>query len=114
MDFTPSSPELAALFDRAVPAGPDVSRRKMFGWPAAFVGGRMFASLHADSVVVRLGPADLAALLELPGSRPFEPMPGRPMTGYAVVPGGMLADEAELRAWLERALTLTRSLPPKK
>ncbi len=114
MDFKPSPTELADLFDRSLPADPGVSRRKMFGWPAAFVNGRMFASLHTDSMVVRLGPAELAAFLELPGSRPFEPMPGRPMTGYAVVPAPMLADEPELRAWLERALTFTRGLPPKK
>jgi hypothetical protein len=74
----------------------------------------MFAGLHTESMVVRLGPAELVAFLELPGSRPFEPMPGRPMTGYAVVPGPILADERELRAWLERALAFTRGLPPKK
>ena len=114
MDFTPSSAELAAIFDRVVPTDPDVSRRKMFGWPAAFVGGRMFASLHRESVVIRLEPAQLAAFLLLPGARPFEPMPGRPMTGYALVPVAMLADEPELGAWLDRALAFTRGLPPKK
>lgn len=114
MDFTPSPGELAALFDRLVPADPDVSRRKMFGWPAAFVAGRMFASLHRDSMVVRLGSAELATFLALPGARPFEPMPGRPMSGYAVVPAAMLADEPGLRIWLERALAFTRALPPKK
>ena len=36
------------------------------------------------------------------------------MTGYALVPPTMLADEPELHAWLERALAFTRSLPPKK
>ena len=58
MDFTPSSAELAAIFDRVVPPDPDVSRRKMFGWPSAFVASRMFAGLHKDSIVVRLSPAD--------------------------------------------------------
>ena len=114
MDFRPSSAELAALFDRVVPTEPDVTRRKMFGWPAAFVGSRMFASLHRESVVIRLEPDQLAAFLLLPGASPFEPMPGRPMTGYALVPLSMLADEPELRAWLDRALAFTRALPPKK
>ena len=114
MDFTASPAELVALFDRVAPADPDVTRRKMFGWPSAFVASRMFAGLHKDSIVVRLSPADLATFLALPGARPFEPMPGRPMTGYALVPATMLADEPELRTWLERALLFTRSLPPKK
>jgi len=114
MDFTASPGELVALFDRVTPADPDVSRRKMFGWPSAFVAGRMFTGLHKDSIVIRLDRADLATFLALPGARPFEPMPGRAMTGYAVVPQSMLADEPELRRWLDRSLVFTRGLPPKK
>ena len=85
----------------------------MFGRPAAFVGGRMFASLHRESMVVRLAPTELAAFLALPGAGPFEPMPGRPMTRYAVVPGLILMDEPLLPDWLGRALAFTRGLPPR-
>jgi TfoX/Sxy family transcriptional regulator of competence genes len=112
MRFEPSPDQLAALFERVVPAEPDVKRRKMFGWPSAVVGGNMFAALHRDAFVLRLAPDDLRELEGL-GGRPFEPMPGRPMRGYLVVPETVLADEAALSAWVGRALTFGRSLPPK-
>jgi TfoX/Sxy family transcriptional regulator of competence genes len=111
MRFEPSPDSLVELFDRVVPRDPDVSRRKMFGWPAAFVGGNMFASLHLDRFVLRLGPGSDELLAA--GGRPFEPMEGRPMRGYVVVPTTLLDDEAALAAWVGRALSFGRSLPPK-
>ena len=113
MDFRPSPDELVALFDRVAPSGPDVTRRKMFGWPAAFVNGNMCCSLHNSNVVLRLGDAARADL-EAQGGAPFEPMPGRPMRGFVIAPPAMLADEATLRAWLARTADYARSLPPKK
>jgi hypothetical protein len=77
MAWRPSPPELIRRFDAAIPAG--VERRKMFGYSAAFLGGRLFAGLHQESVVLRLGPADRAELLAVPGAERFEPMPGRAM-----------------------------------
>ena len=112
MRFEPSPETLAALFDRVVPADPDVRRRKMFGWPSAVVGGNMFAALHRDAFILRLPPDELREVEGL-GGRPFEPMPGRPMRGYVVVPEPLLDDEAELSRWVGRALTFGRSLPPK-
>ena len=111
MRFEPSPDALAALFERVVPDDPDVRRRKMFGWPAAFVGGNMFASLHREALVLRLPPDELEQVLAL-GGRPFEPMPGRPMRGYVVVPGALLADEPVLAGWVARSLAFGRTLPP--
>ncbi|HTS15417.1 MAG TPA: TfoX/Sxy family protein [Candidatus Sulfotelmatobacter sp.] len=112
MDFSPSPGDLVALFDRVAPTGPDVTRRKMFGWPAAFVNGNMCCSLHRDRVVLRLGDAERAELEAL-GGAPFEPMPGRPMKGYLTAPPSLLADEATLRTWLARTAEFARTLPPK-
>jgi hypothetical protein len=41
-------------------------------------------------------------------------MPGREMKGYAIVPPSIVADDAALDGWLERAFANGRSLPPKK
>ena len=46
--------ELAARFDAALPVVADVQRRKMFGCPAAFVNGNLFAGLHENRLMVRL------------------------------------------------------------
>ena len=38
---------------------PDAARKKMFGYPAAFVGGNMATGLFADRWVVRLPDAEI-------------------------------------------------------
>ena len=69
MSFEKSSPERIASFDAALPDDPRIQKKKMFGYPAAFVNGNFFAGLHEENVVMRpkaakLGPL-LAAALEL-------------------------------------------------
>ena len=100
-------------FAKLVPAGPTVTLRPMFGNLAAFVNGNMFAGTFKDSIVVRLAEADRAALLKLRGAAQFEPMPGRPMKEYAVVPPSIVAKPKELGAWIERAHRYGVTLPPK-
>lgn len=109
-----SSAALVARFDATAARFPDVERRKMFGYPALFVGGNLATGLFQDSWMVRLADADLAELLALPGTAPFAPMAGRAMKGYAVLPPDILADDAELESWVRRAIDLGRSLPPKR
>ena len=108
-------PDLVERFDTGTAwllVEPGVERRQMFGYPACFVGGNMFTSLHQDRWVVRLGDADRARLAELGGTG-FEVMPGREMKGYLVLPKE-LSEPATARPWVERALALGRSLPAKK
>jgi TfoX/Sxy family transcriptional regulator of competence genes len=112
MELHPSPHEVVALFERVAPTGPDVTRRKMFGYPAAFVNGNLCCGTFGDQLMLRL-PEDARAELEALGGRPFAPMPGRPMKGYMAVAPEVFADEAALHAWLERAATFTRALPAK-
>ena len=85
----------------------------MFGYPALFVGGYHVTGLHQATWVVRLADADRTELLSIPGARPFEPMPGRAMGGYAVLPPQITADDDAVRRWVDRAAEYGRSLPPK-
>ena len=96
-----SPPELIELFDEIVPPDPRVERRKLFGYPCAFVGGQMFMGLFQDSVFLRLGEDERAAFLGLDGAGRFEPLPGRVMRGAA------------LGRWIKKAFTYAASLPPK-
>ncbi len=105
-------PELVAAFDRALPSSPSVTRRPMFGYASAFVNGNMFAGTFQDSIVVRLGESDRAALLKLKGAAPFEPM-GRPMKEYVVVPASIVATPKALGAWIERGHRYALGLPAK-
>ena len=84
----------------------------MFGCPAIFVRGNMFAGLVRDRMILRLGEGDRERFLEREGASPFVAM-GRPMKQWAVVPPAMVRSPARLRPWLRRALAHGRSLPPK-
>ena len=107
-----SSPELVAAFAACVRGHPELATRQMFGYPAAFLGGHLTTALHQDRWIVRLAPADDAAVRQL-GGGDFEPMPGRPMRGYATLPGSIIADPAALDAWIARAIANVRTLAPK-
>ena len=113
MHMEKSPPELVERFNAVLDRYPDLTRRQMFGYPAAFIGGNLATSLFADGWVMRLSDADREELLNL-GARQFEPMPGRPMTGYSIVPPSIVDDDAALHSWLERTFAYVRSLPPKK
>jgi TfoX N-terminal domain len=108
-----SPPELIARFDAVVARYPGAVRRQMFGYPALFVGGNLTTSLFADRWVVRLAPDDLAEVLGLPGAARFEPMPGRPMNGYALLPLDVVGHDGTLDSWLRRAIAHVSTLPAK-
>ena len=84
----------------------------MFGYPAAFVGGNMATGLFADTWVVRL-PDDQIEAAKAAGAGGFEPMPGKAMKSFVVIPAGDVADDAALRAWVERGLAHAASMPAK-
>jgi TfoX/Sxy family transcriptional regulator of competence genes len=110
--FSKSPPELVERFGAAATRHPE-TQRQMFGYPALFVGGNLTTSLFRDRWVVRLPDADRAELLALPGAGSFEPVAGRPMTGYALLPTDVVDDETALDAWIERAIAFVRTLPAK-
>src|SRR5581483_7201370 len=114
MAWTKSPPELVALWDEVVPRAPVVERRPMFGYPAAFANGYHFAGLFQDSVVVRLPAPDISEFLQQDGAKPFEPMAGRSMKGYAIAPAALLQDKPKLSGWLERAFEAAARMPPKE
>lgn len=104
--------ELVDRFHEAVAGIEGVEVRKMFGFPAAFVGGNMTAGLHQDTFMVRLSEPDRAERLA-EGWSTFEPMAGRPMREYVSLPADVTADIDATRRWIERAAEYVRTLPPK-
>jgi TfoX/Sxy family transcriptional regulator of competence genes len=106
-------PELAATFDRAAPKDPKVVRKPMFGYPALYLNGNMFAGTFQDKIVARLSEVGRERALKA-GAKPFEPMPGRPMKEYVVVPAADVAKPAALAKWIEQARAYATTLPDKK
>lgn len=109
-----SPPALVERFAAVLARYPGAQQRQMFGYPAAFVGGNMATSLFQDRWVVRLGDVEREQLMKLDGSGPFEPMPGRPMKGFAVLPSSMMEDDRKLAGWIERAIAHAASMPRKQ
>lgn len=72
MKFEKSPPELIAKFDSIVP-GPPVERKLMFGY------------------AVQLPENQREELIKKSGAKIFEPMPGRRMREYIVVPKAILS-----------------------
>lgn len=101
---------LMELFAVALPDRAGVERRKMFGYPCAFVGGHMFAGVFQEIIFARLPPGECD---DLDGPPPFEPLPGRPMRAYVVLPEAVLEDEHELARLLDSAYAAAAALPPK-
>jgi len=111
--FNPAPEELKATFEKAMLYVPLAEKRKMFGYPCAFINGQMFAGLHQTNMFLRLSTEDRLQFLELEDAKVFEPVPGRPMREYVVIPESMLNQESELDAWLTKAFNYAISLPPK-
>lgn len=105
--------DLQRAFHAALEGFPDAERRQTFGYPAAFANGNMWTGLHQGNWVVRLPDAARAELLGIDGSGPFEPVPGRPMTGFAVLPPDVVSDPDQLHHWLGRAFEHGLAMAPK-
>jgi len=104
---------LLRAFERAVRSLRGVEQRKMFGYPAVFVNGNMFAGLVRDKMILRLGETDRTTFLALPGATHFVAMGGRRMKEWMVVPSAVSKSPSGLRSWLGKALARGRALPPK-
>jgi RNA polymerase sigma factor (sigma-70 family) len=111
--FRKSPPELVARFSELALLAGDADRKQMFGYPACVLRGNLFMSLHEDSLILRLADADRADFLSRHDGSPFEPMPGRPMKEYVVVPPALAYDEA-VEEWVRKSRAFAEQLPAKK
>jgi len=100
------------FFNSVLPDDPKVKVRPMFGNNAAFVNGNLFMGLFGDDLFLRLSDEDRKEVEALGGTA-FEPMAGRPMKGYVVVPRGWREDSKTVRTWAARSLRWVGKLPPK-
>ncbi len=114
MQWEKPSEELIVILEKAI-APYDCQRRKMFGCPAYFINGHMFTGVHQHSLFVRLPEEGRRELARANGQDvTFEPVPGRAMKDYAVLPESVHGDPARLARWLDRSYAHVRGLPPKE
>ena len=106
--------EQAEGFRQALELLPEVELKRMFGCPCAFVHGQMFAVFHPVGLALKLSAEDRETLLEQPDARLFEPMPGRKMRQYVVLPPAYQSSADALQQWLGKAYYYAAALPPKE
>lgn len=104
-----ASPELVARFEELRDVVPEADRKLVFGSPTLLVGGNMFFGVHAAGLFVKL-PPDAAEELTAAGGTPFEPMPGRAMGGFFVLPATLPDPEQ----WVRRSYDYATTLPAKR
>jgi len=89
--------------------------KEMFGYPAYFFNGNMFVGVHGEELFLRLSEADTVEIMkDIKGVSAFEPMPGRAMKGYVVLPKSVYIDDKLFGGWLNKSISFVSSLPPKK
>ena len=86
-------------------------KSQMFGMPTMKVGGKAFAGLYEDNMVFKLTGDAHQRALALKGAHLFEPMKGRPMKEWVVVPASGAKDWHSLA---KEALAYVASAKKKK
>ncbi len=113
MKWIKAPDEMTALLAKAMEGKP-CQKRTMFGYPAYFANGYMSVGLFQDKLFSRLSPKQQDTLQARYGPlSALEPMPGRPMKDYFVLPEKLYRSPGSLSRTLDEALEYVRSLPAK-
>lgn len=98
---------------------PRAKEKKMFGGIGWMEGGNLVVGLMAigsmsdvDALIIRCPPEATGKVRQEPGVRPFT-MRGKPMAGWVLVEAEAVAEDPELKAWIDRSRAYVRTLPPK-
>ena len=88
---------------------PSVKPGKMYGHPAYYVGGKLFASLFMEGVCVKIPEPLKNELLERDGIVPFEPM-GRKMREWILINRKKSEDYVNDKEIFEKSLEYVASI----
>src|SRR5262245_22519628 len=105
--------DLANRVRKLVGGESGVSEKKMFGGVAMLLSGNMAVVVRGKGgLMVRVGPDAYETVLAEPGAAPAV-MRGTPMVGWVTVAPEICEKAADLRRWVKRGISFTRTLPPK-
>jgi hypothetical protein len=106
--WRPAAARWEQAFERVMEEMPNAERKERYGYLALFRRGSLTAGLHSAGLYVRLSEADRKQLIDL-GGMVFEPLPGKKMHEYVIVPADFATDLKSLRAWIDRAMAFTET-----
>ena len=114
MAWKKSSAEAVERFVGALPTDAAGGRRKMFGYEACFVNGGFWAGMYQEEIVIKLPPEVKAQTAELSAAKQFDPMGGRPMKNWWIVPRPVSESPKKLSALLVKTYGPVSAAPPQK
>ncbi len=88
---------------RAAIGKPDITEKKVIGGLGFMVNGKMVCGIHLGDLLLRVGAESRAALIKMPGAKPFQ-MGGRVSKGWLLVAPGAVQTPAALRKWIDAAM----------
>ena len=91
---------------------PGMSERRMFGGLCFLLWGNMACGLVDGKLMLRVGRERCGEALAQPHVAPMD-FTGRPLKGRVYVLAAGVSSDTALRAWLDRALQFSSSLPRK-
>jgi TfoX/Sxy family transcriptional regulator of competence genes len=107
------APEELRTFIESLMQPVECEKRPMFGYPAFFINKNMFAGLFQDKLFLRLSPDQFAILKErFPSIANLEPMPGRPMKDYFVIPEKLYRDNKLMPKVVAECAAYCKGLAP--
>jgi TfoX/Sxy family transcriptional regulator of competence genes len=89
-----------------------ITERKMFGGLAFLLHDNMCCGVNGEQLMLRIGADGEAAALAEPHARPMD-FTGRPLAGFVYVGAEGFESDADLEAWVARAVAFARTLPAK-
>jgi TfoX/Sxy family transcriptional regulator of competence genes len=84
-----------------------IRQKNVFGMRGLLLGNRMFAAVGEESIIVKSVAGDYAAALTRPGITAFSPG-GSKLGSWLEIAADAVADDPELREWLEAGLRAIR------
>jgi hypothetical protein len=89
-----------------------IAEKKMFGGIGFLLGGNLLVGAWHTSLIARVGPEQYDLALAQEHVRQFD-ITGRAMRGWILVEADGIADDRQLREWIDRARTFVATLPAK-
>jgi len=114
MTWKKPSEDLSKFLDEKISSF-NVTKKKMFGCPVYFVNDNMLTGVFQDDIFIRLSEPDRLELVsKYDEASKFEPIKGRIMKEYLVLPEILYNDPEKFQEWLNRSYHYALSLPSKK
>jgi hypothetical protein len=75
----------------------------------------MFVGVHGDKLFLRMSDEDMEEPFKAyDGVKPFEPMPGRAMKGYVVLPKSLYSNKSKFGELVQKSFKYASGLPSKQ